>query len=194
MKTMRTTVLAVTLGVLALSGTACQGGEAASATNAPAATHDVSAATLAPGEAIANPGRDAILSIGGLIGETNKRDRLEVDVPTLDRLHVVGATVYEPFLKRDVEFSGVLLSDLFETIGAEPDVADLRMHALDDYEVSLDLDRVDLEDMLLATRANGSPIAIADGGPVRLVFLNRDGLGLNTDNWIWSIDAMELAR
>jgi hypothetical protein len=48
--------------------------------------------------------------------------------------------------------------------------------------------------VLLATRSGGAAIAISDGGPARIVFLSDDGLGANSDNWIWSVTRIEVKR
>lgn len=111
-----------------------------------------------------------------------------LDLATMDQLGAERLTVHEPFLKRDVTFTGVWLRELMGRAGVPERTDRLYLHALDDYHVELATG--DLSAAFLAVRANGEPIEIADGGPVRLVFASDEGMGANTDNWIWSIDSI----
>ena len=113
----------------------------------------------------------------------------KVDFAGLDGLAREQVTIHEPFVKRDVTFTGVRVGELLRRAGGTPSARHLNLHALDDYSVTLPIQAVASEG-LLATRSNGKPIPIARGGPIRLVFPAAGELAANTDNWIWSIDAM----
>ena len=146
-------------------------------------------ATLEVGDPIPVPS-DPQLKITGTIGQTNRRDSLLLDVETLGQMPQAEATLFEPFLKQDVRFEGVLLSDLFRYV--QPDAASVELTALDDYRVRFSLDELEPDRVLLAIAANGAEIPIADGGPTRIVFLDAEqGLGANTDHWIWSVSDIE---
>jgi hypothetical protein len=184
---MRTrTAVGSVLALLLLAGCGGNG----SAPSAPAELQGTQAASLPVGGDIPAPRGHAILTLSGDVQHPNVGRDLELDLSTLDRMPQFESTVFEPFLKRDVRFSGVLLSDLFAYAGSEGASA-VRMTALDDYRVSFGLAELEAGQILLATHADGERISVADGGPSRLVFLNADhGLGADTDNWIWSVDDM----
>jgi DMSO/TMAO reductase YedYZ molybdopterin-dependent catalytic subunit len=67
-------------------------------------------------------------------------------------------------MKKDIQFTGVPMSDLMA-----PGV-------------------------LLATKADGAPIPLGKGGPIRLVFPPDVMAGKNKDLWIWSIDSRPAAE
>jgi hypothetical protein len=115
----------------------------------------------------------------------------KVDFATLDRVARERRTVREPFVKHDVEFTGLRIGEVLERAGGQGSAGSLFIHALDDYHVELAISDI-ASDALLATRADGKPIPIAQGGPIRLVFTSKGGLAANTDMWIWSIDSMRL--
>ena len=117
----------------------------------------------------------------------------KLDFATLDGIAHTTLTVREPFLKRDVTFTGVPMGELLSRAGAEPASKSLYQHALDDYHVDLSFAGV-AADAMLATRANGKPIPIADGGPIRIVFTSGSKLGALTDNWVWSIESIPGSR
>jgi hypothetical protein len=112
-----------------------------------------------------------------------------VDFATLDRIARERVKIRDPFLKRDVTFTAVRMSDLLSAAGVPASATSLHGHALDDYHVDLPIAAL-RSNGLLATRMNGKPIAIADGGPIRLVFTGKSRVGDNTDNWIWSLDSI----
>ena len=148
----------------------------------------VAAPKLAEGP-LARPTDEPVLSIEGVARGNVKADRTELDFKTIDALARESLTVHEPFLKREITFTGVNLGALLQRAGVSGSAGGIYMHALDDYHVELPLAALK-QDALLATRADGRPIAIADGGPIRVVFPDGSELGAITDNWIWSVDRM----
>ena len=116
-----------------------------------------------------------------------------IDFATLDRVGVEELTIQEPFLKRDVTFTGIWMRDLLGRAGLGADARRLYFHALDDYHVELPVSDVAATGFL-AVRAGGEQIEIADGGPIRLVFSSDEGVAAITDNWIWTIDSMRAIR
>jgi hypothetical protein len=140
------------------------------------------------------PTGKTILSIDGAISEHNEGKDLALDVASIEQLPLQTVTVLEPFVQQDIEFTGVLLSDVLAAAGMSPDAAVLSMTALDDYHVDFTLSQIDTSRVLLATRSSGAVIPISDGGPARIVFLSDDGLGANSDNWIWSVTRIEVKR
>jgi hypothetical protein len=149
---------------------------------------EVAAPKLADGP-LARPTDEPVLRIEGVEGGNVTTDRTELDFKTIDALARESLTVHEPFLKRKMTFTGVNLGALLQRAGVSASARRIYMQALDDYHVELPWPALK-QDALLATRAGGRPIAIADGGPIRVVFPDASELGAITDNWIWSVDRM----
>ena len=180
--------LAAAVSVLVVA-VALPGCGALSARDAAPATH-ANAAAPAP---VPVPSGTPVLTVAGAVGNHNDGDKVAFDLPTLDAMASVTAPMYEPFVKKTVTFTGVPMADLLTRAGIAPGGRTVRMHALDDYNVELTV--ADLTDprILLATKADGARIPIADGGPIRLVFPADSAIGRNKDLWIWSIDSITVA-
>jgi len=166
-------------GLLALVVLASCGSEPK--TEAPSAVEPL----LAPTGAV-------VLTIDGRVGQPNVGDHVEVDLAGIERLGTVDFTVFEPFLNRDLEMSGVPLATLLSAAGIDTG-ADLVWTGLDDYQVTFSGGAAARENAMLATRVDGQPISIADGGPTRIVFPDTDGpLGRDSNQWIWSIESVSV--
>ena len=69
----------------------------------------------------------------------------------------------------DVPWSGVLLRDLLDHVGADPSAAALEFLSFDGvYTESLTMEQARRSDMLIASSMWGKPITTEHGGPVRL--------------------------
>ena len=145
----------------------------------------VSAASLEVGDVVPAPTGDAILTIsdGSSVG-------VMFDLATLEQAGTVAGELYEPFEKRRMTFTGVELKDAL-ALGGVPAGTDLHLVALDDYAVDLSAAEVEAGGILIATSSNGKPIPIADGGPIRVVFLDGAEPGKDTELWIWSLSRIE---
>lgn len=185
------------VAVLAL-GAACGGTAAPAATGVGAASDRspstvVRAATLLPGQPVPAPKGKTVLTITGLVATKNTGSSISLDQTAIDRLGQVQVTVYEPWIRAETTFRGVWLADLLKVAAAAPATASLRITALDDYRVELTTADLRAGGILLATEAgDGSAIAVADGGPTRIVFVKGIGAGANADQWIWSLKTIEI--
>lgn len=160
--------------------------------NAAAAPVVLRAATLRPGEAVPAPAGSPLISVTGEVGPANQGDAVALDRRTLARLAQVELTTYEPWVKEDLSFRGVWLTDVLALAGAAP-TAGVRVTALDDYTV--DFSAADLRGggILLATSDGaGADIPIENGGPTRIVFQRGLRAGANADQWIWSLRSIEV--
>lgn len=181
--------LAVVVLALALAQAGCGGGDPPPVPPATAvAATPPSSDELRPGSELPAPKGKVILRMTGLEG-----GGAALDFRTLERMPQTEATVTEPFLKRDVEFSGVRVKDLFAIAGAPSTAGVVTLRALDDYHVELTLAELVASDALLATKADGRRMTIVDGGPIRIVFLGDTKIADNTDNWIWSVSSIRIA-
>lgn len=165
---------------LALTSASC-GGDGASV--------DVSSQ---PADPLPIPSELVVLTARGDLTNPNVGVEVQADIAGLESLGLVTVTLFEPFVSESVEFSGVPLNDVLAAIGVE-DAAPLTWTALDDYQVHFTLGEVAPENALLATRQEGEPIAIEDGGPIRIVFADDSGpIGGDSNEWIWSLSVLDV--
>jgi hypothetical protein len=151
------------------------------------------AATLRAGQRLPAPAGAAILTMTGRLSAANQGHPVALDLAGLGRLSQVEVHVYEPWVKKDLDFRGVWLQDLLNAAGLADDATTLRLTALDDYSVSLTLTDIRAGGILLATgTGTGAHIPIADGGPTRIVFLKGLPAGANADQWIWSLKTIDV--
>jgi hypothetical protein len=139
------------------------------------------------------PSGKLVLKLNGMLSNHNQGSALAFDQRTLDTLPTRSATLYEPFVKKDVQFTGIPMSELLGRAGISEQATKVQLHALDDYKVDFQVADLMAPGVLLATRADGAPIPIAKGGPVRLVFPPDSTVGKNKDFWIWSIDSITVS-
>lgn len=115
-----------------------------------------------------------------------------LDLAGIETTGTITRTIFEPFVSRDIEFTGVDAALFLARAGIEPDDP-VTWRALDDYEVTSTRSELARSGAILATRGDGDLLPIEDGGPLRLVFTNPEGgLGRDTNQWIWSIAEVRL--
>ena len=164
----------------------CQSGAA------PAAFVRVSEPVAALDAAIPLPA-NPILTITGRIDASNG-DGLELDVAAIEALGLVKYTVRDPWLEEDLEFTGVLVTDLLAAAGAADDATSLTITALDDYQVEISIADTKRWPVMLATQTDGEPMSIEAKGPTRIVFPADPSIDLlrYKDLWIWQLKTIEV--
>jgi hypothetical protein len=149
-------------------------------------------ATLRPGQAVPAPSGRPLVTVTGRIGPPNQGDAVALDRRTLARLSQVQLSTYEPWVKQDLSFRGVWLTDVLALAGATG-TSGVRVTALDDYAVDFTAAELRAGGILLATSdGNGADIPIENGGPTRIVFQRGLRAGENADQWIWSLRSIEV--
>jgi hypothetical protein len=183
----RTSIL---VAVVALAGV-LSGCAAGAKSREPVQASSPPTRTVAPTPVPAPAGKP-VLTLTGLLGNHNRGANLLFDQRTLDAMATQTQTFTEPFAKKDISFTGIPMSVLLSRAGIPPTAKGVRVHAIDDYKVTFKLADLMAPGVLLATKAGGAPIPVADGGPIRLVFPPDSAVGKNRDIWIWSIDSMTI--
>lgn len=180
------------LGALALvlavaSVTACAGAPA------PAAFTRLTSASVASAADLAAP-TAPVLKITGKVSATNDGAALALDVPSVEKLGLVTYKVRDPWLEKDLEFSGVLVTDLLSMAGAAADATTLHITALDDYQVDIPIADAKRWPLMLATQTNGAPMSVEDKGPTRIVYPADPSIDVlkTKDLWIWQITTIEV--
>lgn len=121
-----------------------------------------------------------------------ERGPVEADLAGLEQLGTITTTVYEPFVERDIEVTGVPFDRVLAAAGVEPDNR-IAITALNLYQIEEKASHLSGGGGLLVTRVDGEQIPVADGGPIRLVYTDaRSAQALNTNLWIWSIATIEV--
>lgn len=148
---------------------------------------------LRPGTVPVAPQGKPLVTVTGRIATTNVAGALRLDEAELDRMGLLAMSVDDPWAKRRLALQGVWLRDLIELAKPDAGATTLRMRALDDYQVDLNLADVRADAILLAIRdAQGAALSVEDGGPARVVF--ADGLTdrFSPEMWIWNIDTIDV--
>jgi len=114
---------------------------------------------------------------------------------TMDQLTALGTkdlTIYEPFVKRNIAFTGVPMAAIFDTVGISGDVK-VATEALNEYvyDKSTAADFVGSEG-LIAVAQEGKPVPVDQGGPIRIIFPDGTNLAENLDAWNWSLEKMSV--
>ena len=142
---------------------------------------------------ISKPGGPVILSVKGAIGQSNAEKSgmncVEFDRAMLERLPQSSLETNTPWTEGLQHFEGIRLVELLRLLEAEGN--EIIVSALNDYSVTMSLQRYAPFNPLLALRHNGEPMRIADKGPIWLVFPQDDFPELDWaqvhDLWVWQI-------
>ena len=124
--------------------------------------------TRAQAAPLAKPEGKVVLSISGLISNTNNDDKAEFDMPMIEGLGNVSWTTKTPWYKDAVTFSGVPMSKLLEVVGAKG--TSLTVTALNDYATDIPIEDFKTHPVMLATKRDGNYMPVRDKGPLFIVY------------------------
>lgn len=135
-------------------------------------------------DGVPEPTGDVVLTVTTGDGEH------DWDLATLGRLPQHDLTILEPFVEEEHTYTGPLWADVLRASGVDlAEAGPVEVVALDDFVADIPTDAESLDGLLLAHQEDGEEIAIADGGPIRLVFPPDNPAGENRNNWVWSVRA-----
>ena len=124
---------------------------------------------------------------------TTDDDVVDWDLTAIAMLEQQDLTIVEPFVDEEHTYTGPLWSDVLRASGVDLEAGrTVELVALDAYVAEIPADRETLTGVLLAHLEDGTPIPIADGGPIRLVYPPDNPAADNANNWIWSIRTAEV--
>ena len=150
-------------------------------------------AALAGGGALAQPSppRPILRVTGRITG--NERDYSLAALEALGMREMVTRTAWTG--PEVLPFSGVPLLTLLRDCGATGD--SLRIHALNDYAVTVPVEDAERNEALLATRQGGAPLRVRDRGPIWLIYpwTGRPSLDAPVfrDRAIWQIRQIDVS-
>ncbi|WP_139103181.1 molybdopterin-dependent oxidoreductase [Pararhodobacter sp. CCB-MM2] len=125
-------------------------------------------AGAAQADMLPSPTGPVILTISGAVSDTNADGAAALDLAMLDALPQHQSTVETPWYDGEQTFSGPLLSDLMQLVGAEG--SELRVIALNDFAASLPWDDISEFNTILASRLNGEELSVRDKGPLFVIY------------------------
>ena len=109
-----------------------------------------------------------VLTISGLIANTNEGDTAVFDVAALEKLGMETLVTTTPWYSGKVRFDGISLSKLMDLVGAKGKSA--RVLALNDYTTIVPLDDFHKFPVILALKMNGEYMRLSDKGPLFIVY------------------------
>jgi hypothetical protein len=151
--------------------------------------------TLNPGDEIPVPDGDPVLTVTGLVENTNQDDAILMDLAAIESVGEVEYTVMDPFEDISVTYQGVLLNDLLALWGADENAETLSVLALNDYQVDIPLAELRQYPIIFALKRNGEYMPVSTRGPAMLVFPYDDFEFEQTvfnDYWVWQIKSIEV--
>ena len=139
------------------------------------------------------PSGQVILSVKGDIAVNNAgqdgMNCVQFDRAMLEHLPQSRLETNTPWTEGPQSFEGIRLVELLRLL--EAGGKEITISALNDYSVTMNLQRYAPFGPLLAMRHNGEPMRIADKGPIWLVFPQDDFPELDQaqvhDLWVWQI-------
>ena len=140
---------------------------------------------------LAKPQGKVVLTISGMIGNTNNGDKAEFDMPMIEALGTTSFTTKTPWYKEPVTFSGVPMGKLMETVGAKG--TSMTVTALNDYATDVPLEDFKTHPVILATKRDGNYMPVRDKGPLFIVY-NYDSNPELQHQRFYSRSAWQVAR
>lgn len=140
------------------------------------------------------PGSRTVLTVSGLIGNTNGPGVARFDRAMLGSLpqHTIRTTT--PWFPGITEFSGPLLADVLALVKARGTV--IKASALNDYSVIIPASDAVNHQVVLATTLNGKPMSVREKGPVFIVYPFDTKAELRStvyyERAIWQLKSIEL--
>ena len=109
-------------------------------------------------EKLPAPVGQPVLTISGLISNTNEGDTAVFDVAALEKLGMQTVITTTPWYSGKVRFDGISLSKLMDLVGAKGKSA--RVLALNDYTTIVPIDDFHKFPVILALKMNGEYMAL----------------------------------
>jgi hypothetical protein len=135
-----------------------------------------------------------LFTIHGLIDPSIAGKRAEIGRDTLEKIGFKSLTTRTFYSKKRYQFSGVLMRDLLDHVGAKGKI--LEITALDDYRITVPIEDYYKYDVLLATMEEGKTLTIRKRGPARIIYPIEKHEELSdkkyASRYIWQIKSMNV--
>lgn len=151
----------------------------------------VSEGSLKVGSAIPSPKGPVVLTLEGDITQKNVGETLQFDMAMLEQIRIVQYRVDDPFAKKNVLYSGVLLSTLLQIAGVGKNADTLTLWALDDYSADMKISDTLKWPIIIATKLNGAYMPLDQKGPLISVIPFNDFPEIDhvtyDSQWLWAL-------
>lgn len=131
-----------------------------------------SAASLAswalPARALEPPTGTVVLTLQGRIRMPNDGKRAQFDMAMLEALPQRTLQTKTPWYTQPRRFTGPLLRDVLAAAGAQG--SNLRLMALNDYQVDMPMDDPMRHDVVIARLMDDKPMTVRDKGPLFIIY------------------------
>ena len=119
-------------------------------------------------QTLPKPQGKVVLTVSGLIGQTNGEGNAAFDIAMLEALGMASFTTVTPWYSGAVAFEGVRMATLLDRIAAAGSV--LTARSLDDYSIDIPVEDFRKYEVLLALKRDGSYLPPRDKGPLFIVY------------------------
>ncbi|MCV6547828.1 MAG: molybdopterin-dependent oxidoreductase [Cohaesibacter sp.] len=140
------------------------------------------------------PKERTIITITGKISSDIPDGIARIGYDTLEKMDVKDLKTRTFYSKNKYNFSGVLMRDLLDYVGAKGDM--LEVTALDDYRITVPISDYYDYDVWLVFKLDGKRLSIRNRGPARIIYPIEQKPELNdkkiAGRYIWQIKGMKI--
>jgi len=141
------------------------------------------------------PKAKVVLSVVGLVGNTNADQRADFDMAMLEALPQHSFSTSTPWFKTARRFSGPLLRDVLAAAGSRAGKT-LRAVALNDYKVEIPVEDALRHKVLMATRLDGAQMPVREKGPLFIIYPYDENADLRSERFYsrsaWQLRTLEV--
>jgi len=135
-----------------------------------------------------------VLTVNGLISNTNSADSALFDQKMLDQLPQQTITTHTPWSEGKHTYTGFNAEALFKLVGIQGNT--LNITALNDYTIEMPIDDFITNGAIFATHMNGVPMTIRNKGPIMVVYPFDERPQLKIETYfarsIWQIKSVSV--
>jgi len=130
-------------------------------------------------------------------GEIKEGSYMRLKPEQLDIGHTKSYTFFDPYLKKEVTYEGILLKDFVSLFGNK-DTKALYMSATDGYIAKFTKEEWESENILLAFKIDANYMDYKNFGPLKVVYPDYDKTladsQIHFTKWIWMIKTIEFIK
>ena len=134
---------------------------------------------------------EAVVTVTGKIGETNKGDTYILHQLDFDQ-HSEAASYSDPWIKDSVNYKGLLLKDILEIVKADPDARDMIFKNTNGQTFTISIGDAKGWDIMLARWAENELLFQENGYPSKLVFPEGAKDEYGPEMWAWWVNSLEI--
>ncbi|MEP2533699.1 oxidoreductase [Shimia sp.] len=145
-------------------------------------------------DALVSPTGSVVLTVSGKIGATNSGDTAQFDLEMLRALPPVSFSTTTVWTDGIIEFTGVPLAVLLESLGTSGGTVDA--WAINDYLAEFEIELLEPEFPIIAYQLNGKPMSRREKGPLWIVYPYDASAKYQTElayaRSVWQLDRLEV--